>query len=56
MQQNMKAVWINFFDIVYDIEEQRENTLYTEPKQTNCIPFFREYILLKFFVLGGGSL
>jgi hypothetical protein len=37
----MKAVWINFFDIVYDIEEQRENMEYTVPEQTNSIPFFQ---------------
>lgn len=33
-----KSVWINFFSIFHDSEEQRENMVYNEPKQTNIVP------------------
>jgi hypothetical protein len=45
---NRKAVWNYFFDIVYDMEGHRENMVYTKPKQTNTVPSFQEYILVKF--------
>jgi hypothetical protein len=32
-KKNRKMVWINFFDIVYDTEEQKENIVYTKSKQ-----------------------
>jgi hypothetical protein len=42
-----KTVLINFFDIVYDIEKQRENVAYTKPKQSNIFPLFHEHIFVK---------
>jgi hypothetical protein len=32
----------NFFDVIYDIVKQRENTAYAKHVQTNIIPFFCE--------------
>jgi hypothetical protein len=46
-KRNRTAMWINFSDIVYDIEEQTEDTVYTAPELTSIVPFFHEYILVK---------
>jgi hypothetical protein len=40
-------ICINFFDIVYAIEEQIDYIMCTKPKQTNILSFFCEYILVK---------
>lgn len=50
-KKNRKAVWINFFDIVYDSKEEGEiwcNMVQADPKQTNILPLVSEYILMKF--------
>jgi hypothetical protein len=46
-KQNTKAVWINFFDIVHNIEEYTENMLHAKPKQTD-VPVSHTYTLVKF--------
>jgi hypothetical protein len=42
------VVWINFFNIAHGTEEQAGNTVCIKTKQTNIVPFFLEYILMKF--------
>jgi hypothetical protein len=36
---NRKGVWNLLFDV---LKEQRENTVYSEPKQTNTVPFLHK--------------
>jgi hypothetical protein len=42
------VVWINFFNITHGTEEQTENIVCIKSKQTNIVPFFLEYIMMKF--------
>jgi hypothetical protein len=41
---------IHFINTDYNIEEQRESTAYTAPKQNNTVPFLHEFILMKFIL------
>jgi predicted small secreted protein len=36
---NIRGVWINFFDTVYNTEEHIRNMVYTTPWKTNIVPF-----------------
>jgi hypothetical protein len=44
--QSREAMWNNCN--LYDNEQQRECAMYIELKQTNIVPFFLEYVLMKF--------
>jgi hypothetical protein len=39
LKSKRKEVWNILFDV---LKEQRENTVYSEPKQTNTVPFLHE--------------
>jgi hypothetical protein len=45
-KQNREVMWNNFYQ--YDSEQQRESAMCIDLKGTNFVPFFPEYVLMKF--------